>query len=261
MNMPNEHPASCVATLLRIVLSLMLVLPAGPFGPQLSLMAQVGNAAGPSDAPAPQDHRNDSRRASQAHIPAGVARDMSKQLETLDRLRNDLERENGFLRQSDDVVYLLLFNRVEGTDLLRKRFERDLKGSGGEIPQDYFVQLEAKVDALWQEIYRMAPTYFMPPGSAADEKLTEALEQKIKASAPTAQIMKSTLQSDQWKIKRNALGIPASRSVKGVVLYRMPGQEWYVCREFVVQQQYFRRSDKPSSNDISLGALRFQLNE
>ncbi|MBC8144533.1 MAG: hypothetical protein H7X80_03040 [bacterium] len=196
----------------------------------------------------------DSARA----IPAPVAIDLARRILRIERLRNRLASDHGFLRSADDETLLMLFNRNEGKNELMRAYSTSL-GSDAVSP-DLFKHLDIAIDALWIEITRLAPTYSSGEGHPLMKSLAGALEQRLRAVVPKATFVGGMLREKEWQVKLSALGLPESRCISGVLFYRLPGQDLVICREFEVAQKYFKRSTASGSGEITFGSLRLQQN-
>lgn len=194
-------------------------------------------------------------------IPQEVAQDMDVWIALFERMRATLEANDGYLTTSDDVVLMLLFNRTEGKHLLSRKYSATFASSGLDVPDDIFKTLDTKIDALWGEITRLAPSYSLPTGEACDSALMGTLRKKLRGAVADADVLSAALMQDGWTVNRNALGIPSSRSRKGVVLYTVPGEEWYICRQFTVKQPYFAGEASKGVYDVKFGYIRCQSHE
>lgn len=189
-------------------------------------------------------------------IPATVAADLARRVHRLDRLRSRLGADEGFLRAADEQTLLLLFNRTEGKNELLRAYAPSL-GSDS-IPSDLFENLDGAIDSLWSEITRLAPTYGSSKGHPLMKTLAQALEQRLRVSVPKATFVGGMLRENEWRVKLSALGLPESRCMTGVLFYRIPEQQWVICREFEVAQKYFKKSDASGPGEITFGCMRLQ---
>jgi len=189
-------------------------------------------------------------------LPLEVATDLAGRISRIERMRQRLADDDGFLRAADEATLLLLFNRTEGKNEL-------LRGYGNRYgmtvaPPDLFEQLDIAVDALWAEITRLAPTYTKADGHPLMSTLSDALERRLRVSVPKATFVGGMLRENEWQVRLSALGLPERRSMSGVLFYRLPDQPWVICREFEVAQKYFEKSTADGPGEITFGCLRLQ---
>lgn len=212
----------------------------------------------PSDTGAPAGIFGDLINASDSGVrtvPSSVASDLARRILRIERLMKQLSNDEGFLRSADDVTLLLLFNRSEGKAELLRSY--DAIFGEADAPDDLFTHLDRALDELWREITRLAPTYASPGGHPLMRKVETAVERRLRVMVPKATYVGGALREREWRVKRNALGIPESRSMSGVLFYRVPDQPWLICREFEIAQRYFDRSTE-DPGEITLGCLRLQ---
>lgn len=189
-------------------------------------------------------------------VPDAVAADLARRINRIEKLRKQLSSDEGFLRAADEGTLLLLFNRTEGkAELLREyapRFESI------PVPEHLFHHLDLALDDLWREIERLAPTYSQDPGHPLMKTLATALERRLRAVVPKATFVGGMLREREWRVRLSTLGLPESRTMSGVVFYRMPDQQWVICREFELSQGYFKRESVDGPCEITFGCLRLQ---
>jgi hypothetical protein len=188
-------------------------------------------------------------------VPATVATDLARRINRIEKLRQRLAHQDGFLRSADEETLLLLFNRTEGKAELLRAYAPTFGAQA--VPEALFRHLDLALDGLWQEITRLAPTYGAPGGHPFMKELSVAVERRLRVSVPKATFVGGMLREKEWRVKRSSLGIPESRSMSGVVYYRLPDQPWLICREFEVAQQYFKENPE-GLGKITFGPLRLQ---
>ena len=91
------------------------------------------------------------------------------------------------------------------------------------MPADALKPLEEKVASLKSAMTSSASKWKFPGGkknAALEAKVTAAVKSKI----PGATILKSALDTGEWIITKNDLGIPSYRSMGVLVLAKVPGQ-------------------------------------
>jgi hypothetical protein len=189
-------------------------------------------------------------------IPAAVATDLARRIHRIEKLTRGLANEEGFLRAADEGTLLLLFNRAEGKNELLRAYASSFGSS--EVPRDLFALLDEALDGLWQEITRLAPTYATNDGTPLMRNLAQALERRLRVCVPKATFVGGALREREWRVRLSALGLPESRSMSGVLFYRLPDQPWVICREFEIAQKYFERSEDDGPGEITFGSLRLQ---
>jgi hypothetical protein len=194
-------------------------------------------------------------------IPEDVATDLARRINTIRRLTRRLGNDEGFLRNADETTLLLLFDRERGKGELLRAYGPSFGTT--DPPPSMFSSLDRALDSLLQEITRLAPTYASPgatPGGHPLMKaLADALELRLRAVVPEATFVGGTLRDKEWRVRLSALGLPESRTISGVLFYRIPDQPWLICREFEIAQRYFKRSSATSA-EITFGCLRLQAN-
>ena len=194
--------------------------------------------------------------ATDVNLPEAVATDLARRIGRIERARDRLANESGFLRSADEGTLLLLFNREEGKNELLRGYASSFAGQ--QPPPNLFEKLDRALDALWVEITRLAPTYTTEPGHPLVEGLAKAVEQRVRVAVPKATFMGGMLRENEWRVRLSALGLPESRAMSGVLFYRVPDQPWIVCREFEVSQKYFKSERSSGSTEITLGSIRLQ---
>ena len=82
--------------------------------------------------------------------------------------------------------------------------------------------------ALHKEMERLAPRWTFPDGPH-DARLEGFARKGVDDWYPGGKVLKTVMKPDAWKIHKNRLGIPLTRTRGGFVLYKMPSDT--LCRQ------------------------------
>ena len=193
-------------------------------------------------------------------LPEKITNDYDLWVERISELRSSLEKNQGFLRLKGDLVDVLVFDRESGKKLLMTRYESSLESSAVVLPDDFFVRLDGELDALWLEIERLAPGYSLPQGTTPrSANVATVIGRRLKGIAPDAEIVNTVTLEEKMAYGANSAGAAVSRRSKGLVLYRVPGLRWAICREFVVEKPVAGSGATANNYDVRFGSVRMQL--
>lgn len=159
-------------------------------------------------------------------------------VDQIDRLIAKIESHEGFVPADTTVEKDATFNRAK------------LKAS---FPEP---GLDDALARLTQEEERLAPRWTFPSG-ARDARLEAFAVKGLENWHPGAKkFMRSVMDADAWRISKNKLGIPLSRSRRGYVLYKMEGEN--LCRQqsFSYTETFDGTGYQPS-NGVRLNYIRF----
>jgi len=87
------------------------------------------------------------------------------------------------------------------------------------------------------------------------------MKARLKQGMPEAKLLKSGLLYPEWKVYKNALGIPTERVRTGVMLYKSPLYPAGLCaqREWTLKDTWVGGGKwSPVSDYLSLGSVRLQ---
>ncbi|MEO7650774.1 MAG: hypothetical protein ABIZ80_09925 [Bryobacteraceae bacterium] len=109
--------------------------------------------------------------------------------------------------------------------------------------------------ALQKEMERLAPRWTFPAGPH-DARLEGFARVGVDKWYPGGKVLKAVMDTEPWKISKNRLGIPLSRSRRGFVLYKMPDES--LCRQqsFSYTETFDGTGYQPS-NGVRLNYARF----
>jgi len=93
-------------------------------------------------------------------------------------------------------------------------------------------------------------------GFEADAEVRAAIEVRVSEVDPEAKVLRAVLTSDRWSVKVTELGMPKSEYRRGVVIYRVPGQDAVIEQQIVVERPYFALSEADRRMAVRLGTPR-----
>ena len=102
------------------------------------------------------------------------------------------------------------------------------------MPADAMKPLEDKVAALKAEMDRGAARWKFPAGKPKNATFEAKVAAGVKSRIPGAVVLKTALNTSDWSIAKNDLGIPRYRTRHVLVLVKVPGQArpWLVMGNF-----------------------------
>ena len=105
---------------------------------------------------------------------------------------------------------------------------------GKSMPADAMKPLEDKVAALKAEMDRGAARWKFPAGKPKNATFEAKVAAGVKSRIPGAVVLKTALNTSDWSIAKNDLGIPRYRTRHVLVLVKVPGQArpWLVMGNF-----------------------------
>jgi len=111
------------------------------------------------------------------------------------------------------------------------------------------------LEALRKEIDRLAPRWSFPAGPF-DARLDGFARTGVDKWYPGGKVIKTVMKPDAWKIQKNRLGIPLTRTRGGYVLYKMPTDK--LCRQqsFTYTETFDGTGYQPS-NGVRLNYARY----
>lgn len=183
---------------------------------------------------------------------------MGAWLGTLDAIRSDLAKNDGFIRSDDELVLALLFEPMEGESKLLRQYMKSVVTAMDAVPDTFYTRLDATLEALWAEIRRVAPTVAPVKGRDADAVMRAAITGRVAQGAPEATIVRAVLTGDRWTVRMTDGGLPRSEYRRGYVMYRLPNQELVICQQMVVERPYFGSAERADDYTVRLGYLRLQ---
>jgi hypothetical protein len=186
---------------------------------------------------------------------------MGQWLGTFDRIREGLAGSDGFIRSDDELVLAFLFEPMEGESMLLRQYMNSVVTAMESVPDTFYSELDAKVEGLWTEINRLAPSVRPVSGREADGVVRSAIERRVLQGAPEARVVRALLAGDEWTVKMSEVGIPRSEYRRGYVMYRLPNQPLVVCQQIVVERPYFGASKDADDYAVKLGYLRLQTSQ
>lgn len=178
-----------------------------------------------------------------------------------EELTSGLARHNGFVQPSGNIMYALVFNRKKGIEYLSKQYTVEFEKEGKTMPADFFKPLEEKLDGLWAEIERLAPTFAFPKGLPSEPALEAIARAKIKAIHTGATVVKTAILYNHWSISKNDIGLPLSRYRTGVMLYKVPGSKYFLYREWTITEPYAGGGRYEKSDQVQFSGIRFQTHD
>ena len=181
----------------------------------------------------------------------------------VDQINDDagaLERREGFSGLMG-VMHELVHETKPALAKLSTQYQGQFKAAGAEMPADLLAPAQAAVDAWWREARRLAPQWKYPAGLVADGAAEGRMKARLKQGMPDAKLLKSGLLYPEWKVYKNALGIPTERVRTGVMLYKSPLYPAGLCaqREWTLKDTWVGGGKwSPVSDYLSLGSVRLQ---
>lgn len=192
-------------------------------------------------------------------LPETVTGDYAVWIDRIAKLRSTLEDNGGFLRLKGDLVDLLVFDREAGKKLLLGRYQSSLESAAVAMPADFFSPLDRELDALWAEIDRLAPQYTLPAGTTPrPANLAALVAQRLKGIAPDAEVVQTVMLEEKMAYGKNRSGVAVSRRATGLILYKVPGLHYAICREFVMQRAVAGSGATANNCDVTFGGVRIQ---
>jgi hypothetical protein len=182
----------------------------------------------------------------------------------VDQINEDaagLERKEGFSGLMG-VMYELVHETKPALARLSAQYQGQFKAAGAEMPADLLAPAQAAVDGWWKEARRLAPTWKYPTGLVADGAVEGRMKARVKKDMAGVTLLKSGLLYSEWKVYKNALGIPTDRVRTGVMLYKSPMYPAGLCaqREWTVKDTWVGGGKwSPVPDDLSLGSVRLQV--
>ena len=173
--------------------------------------------------------------------------------DSLDRMRADLERSEGFLRSDETTVRQALWDRGALAKDLTTRDAKLFDVAGVTEPVD-LAPLDQSIAALNAEIDRLAPQWKFPSGGAHDP--SEGLARKAIGGDKGVKILRTVMTDGQWKIVKNGLGIPLHRYKDGAVLYRVAGEKWCRHQAFTYSEKFDGRGYQ-KTDGVTVNYLRY----
>ncbi len=171
----------------------------------------------------------------------------------IDQMRGDLERQEGYLRIDETMLRQALWDRQALSKDLSTRYAGIFAAAGIEGGPD-LAPLDGAIAALFTEIERLAPRWTFPSGGRDG---SEALARKqVRASVAGAEVKKTVMTDTQWKIVKNALGVPLHRTKDGAVLYKVRGEK--LCRQQAfTYSETFEGRGYQKSDEVTLNYVRY----
>jgi hypothetical protein len=192
-------------------------------------------------------------------VPETVSSDFSVWVDRIAKLRTGLEGNGGFLRLKGDLVDVLVFDREAGKKLLLSRYQSSLESAAVEMPADFFSPLDRELDGLWAEIERLAPNYTLPAGTTPrSANVVAIVAQRLKGIAPDAEVVQTVMLEEKMAYGKVNNGAAFSRRSTGLVLYKVPGLRYAICREFVLQRAVAGSGATVNNYDVKFGGVRIQ---
>ena len=107
----------------------------------------------------------------------------------------------------------------------RKRFVPLYTAEGKTMPADKLKPLEDKVAELKSAIEQNAGRWSFPAGKPRNAAIEARAASGVKTKFPGATVIRTALDSSDWTILKNDLGIPRYRTRDVLVLVQIPGQK------------------------------------
>ena len=109
--------------------------------------------------------------------------------------------------------------------------------------------------ALQAEIDRLAPRWTFPAGPH-DARIEGSARAGVDNWHPGGSVLKTVMHTDPWKIQKNSLGIPLTRTRTGYVLYKRPSDS--LCRQqSFTYTETFDGAGYQQSNGVRLNYARY----
>lgn len=130
--------------------------------------------------------------------------------------------------------------------------------TGIAMPAEPFAALDAKLDELRAAIDAAAPRAAPFPSGPHDSTIEKGAARTLLEIYPRAKVVKAVMDSPDYTISKNGVGIPTDRYRSGQILFKLPGARWCAQRTFSYVEPYsgggrFARASKVNV----LGATRF----
>lgn len=149
--------------------------------------------------------------------------------------KDKLAPNNGLLGV-DDLPYQLLQNRPAIKARMVERLKPLFDAAGQTMPADYFVALDAQLDAFAAEIERLAPTWKFE-ATHADAATEGGARKAFTEVYKGRSVVKTGLLYGHASIAKTPAGIPTERYRTGALLAKAPGT-WCEYRQFTAHEAY-----------------------
>lgn len=154
--------------------------------------------------------------------PKGFAATVTDELATLNRAISGVKR-NGWL---DWVMARDLYITKDYFVPRRRNLISLYTNEGKTMPTDKLKPVDDKIAELKSTVDKNAARWRFPTGKPHNAAIETRAKNAVKAKFPGAVIIKSALDSTNWRIEKNEFGLPRYRAISVLVLAKIPGQKW-----------------------------------
>jgi len=187
-----------------------------------------------------------------------VARDVSTWVKMIDSARTGLEKNNGLIAISGNVMEQMVFDLEKAKVSMLDKHKPLFTALGTTVPARVFAPIESSVTALWAEIDRLAPTYTFPAKLSHDGAAEAGAKKAVAGFAKGNVVLKSGMLFTKWDIAKNEIDIPTERYRTGAILFRSKQTKWCHYREFTAHQTYTGGGKFQRAMTFTFAGLRLQ---
>lgn len=169
----------------------------------------------------------------------------------------NLASHNGYSRLDSQIQIQAKYDLKAVKKELDSRFAPLFSTAGLTPPANIYKPLEDAVAGFWTEVDKLAPRWTSPKKDGAGLAAKVARKQ-VKHIKLAGKVVKAYTTRRTWRINKNALGVPLSRSKPGYVMYKSKDRrKWCVSRVFTYSESYKGGGRYTRSNGVSLGYVRY----
>jgi hypothetical protein len=153
-----------------------------------------------------------------------------------------------------------IFIAKDYVSAIRKSVSKMYADDGKQMPADALKDLEDRIATLKSVMESGASKWRFPSGGGKNAAIEAKASASVKSRIPGATVLRTALESGQWVITKNELGIPSYRSMGVLVLTKVPGQKhpWlvfgYLRQNYSGGGTYVAGGTFNSPNDIRMQA-------
>lgn len=117
--------------------------------------------------------------------------------------------------------------------------------------------LKARIAELQKLVDQVAPQVPKPTPGPHDAKIEAGAGKTLKGIFPGAKVNLAVMDSPDWTVRKNSLGIPLERYRSGQMVFSVPGSKWCQQRAFSYAETWVGNGFAPSSTVDVLPMTRF----
>lgn len=121
---------------------------------------------------------------------------------------------------------------------LKKASEEWYRGLGIAMPAEPFGGLDKLLAELRAKIDEKAPTLQFPALTNHDGAIEGGARSALGKIFPKAKVVKAVMDSPDWTVEKNGLGVPLNRFRSGQLLFKVPPDKWCRQRTFSYVETY-----------------------